>query len=29
MNNKPYGDRWKNRSRTFQGIAEAMASQWG
>lgn len=22
-------DRWKNRSRTFQGIAEAMADQWG
>jgi len=25
----PRPDRWKNRSRTFQGIAEAMASQWG
>ena len=22
-------DRWKERSRTFQGIAEAMAEQWG
>lgn len=25
----PGKDRWKERSRTFQGIAEAMASQWG
>lgn len=25
----PGKDRWKNRSRTFQGIAEAMAGQWG
>jgi hypothetical protein len=25
----PGPDRWKDRSRTFQGIAEAMASQWG
>jgi site-specific DNA-cytosine methylase len=25
----PGPDRWKERSRTFQGIAEAMASQWG
>lgn len=25
----PSADRWKNRSRTYQGIAEAMASQWG
>ena len=25
----PSKDRWKNRSRTLQGIAEAMASQWG
>ncbi len=25
----PGPDRWKNRSRTFQGIAAAMASQWG
>jgi site-specific DNA-cytosine methylase len=24
----PSPDRWKNRSRTFQGIAEAMAQQW-
>jgi hypothetical protein len=24
----PSGDRWKNRSRTFQGIADAMAEQW-
>ena len=24
----PSEDRWKERSRTFQGIAEAMASQW-
>ena len=24
----PSQDRWKIRSRTFQGIAEAMASQW-
>lgn len=24
----PGPDRWKNRSRTYQGIAEAMASQW-
>jgi len=22
-------DRWKNRSRTYKGIAEAMAQQWG
>jgi hypothetical protein len=22
-------DRWKERSRTYQGIAEAMATQWG
>lgn len=22
-------DRWKVRSRTYKGIAEAMASQWG
>jgi len=22
-------NRWKNRSRTYQGIAEAMADQWG
>lgn len=25
----PGKDRWKNRSRTFTGIAEAMATQWG
>ena len=25
----PGPDRWKNRSRTFQGIANAMAAQWG
>jgi len=25
----PSPDRWKNRSRTFIGIAEAMANQWG
>jgi len=25
----PSPDRWKNRSRTYQGIAEAMATQWG
>ena len=25
----PSADRWKNRSRTFKGIAEAMADQWG
>jgi len=25
----PSPDRWKDRSRTHQGIAEAMASQWG
>lgn len=25
----PGKDRWKNRSRTFPGIAEAMSSQWG
>jgi len=25
----PGPDRWKERSRTFQGIAEAMAQQWG
>lgn len=25
----PGPDRWKFRSRTFQGIADAMASQWG
>ena len=25
----PSPERWKNRSRTFQGIADAMACQWG
>jgi len=25
----PGPDRWKERSRTFQGIADAMAGQWG
>ena len=25
----PTDDRWKIRSRTYKGIAEAMASQWG
>lgn len=25
----PSPDRWKERSRTFEGIAQAMASQWG
>lgn len=25
----PGPNRWKNRSRTFQGIADAMADQWG
>ena len=25
----PSPDRWKERSRTYEGIAEAMASQWG
>ena len=25
----PGPDRWKNRSRTLQGIADAMAGQWG
>lgn len=25
----PSDDRWKKRSETFQGIADAMASQWG
>lgn len=25
----PGPDRWKNRSRTYLGIAEAMAQQWG
>jgi len=25
----PGPDRWKNRSRTMQGVADAMATQWG
>ena len=25
----PTEDRWKIRSKTFQGIADAMAAQWG
>ena len=25
----PSPDRWKERSKTFQGIADAMATQWG
>lgn len=25
----PSDDRWKNRSRTYEGIAAAMSSQWG
>lgn len=25
----PRPERWKNRSRTYQGIADAMAEQWG
>jgi site-specific DNA-cytosine methylase len=25
----PSPDRWKERSRTYKGIAEAMANQWG
>jgi len=25
----PSKDRWKERSRTYQGIADAMAEQWG
>lgn len=25
----PGPDRWKNRSRTYQGVADAMDSQWG
>lgn len=25
----PSPDRWKNRSRTYMGIAQAMADQWG
>jgi len=25
----PHPDRWKRRSRTYEGIADAMADQWG
>jgi hypothetical protein len=25
----PSPDRWKDRSRTYEGIAAAMAAQWG
>jgi hypothetical protein len=25
----PGPNRWKERSRTYQGIADAMADQWG
>ena len=25
----PGPDRWKERSRTYQGVADAMAAQWG
>ena len=25
----PSADRWKNRSRTYKGLAKAMAEQWG
>ena len=25
----PSADRWKDRSRTYQGVADAMADQWG
>ena len=25
----PGPDRWKERSKTYQGIAQAMATQWG
>lgn len=28
-NMRPSPDRWKERSRTFRGIAKAMAEQWG
>lgn len=28
-NESPGLERWKNRSRTYQGIANAMADQWG
>jgi hypothetical protein len=30
IHNEPPGpDRWRNRSRTYPGIAAAMAEQWG
>jgi site-specific DNA-cytosine methylase len=30
VHREPHGpDRWKNRSRTYQGIAGAMAERWG
>lgn len=25
----PHKERWRNRSRTYQGVANAMAAQWG
>jgi len=25
----PVPDRWKERSKTFEGIAQAMATKWG
>lgn len=25
----PFEDRWKDRSRTYEGVARAMAEQWG
>ena len=25
----PNPDRWKERSRTFEGVAQAMGEQWG
>jgi hypothetical protein len=25
----PGPDRWKERSRTYQGVADAMGQQWG
>lgn len=28
-NMPPSPDRWKDRSRTYEGIAKAMAQQWG
>jgi hypothetical protein len=28
-NEPPHPDRWKRRSRTYPGFAQAMASQWG